>query len=200
MIFAVLLTHKKYDANLSTTHILHCLWAPPVMKYLFEAQVCRGQAWKRMKNNSNSTKSGLLLNVFLRYCGDYSSLQGGGGGFCRNVSCQTNRIKQLTKYGRRVEFSFLPSPILKFKEQKMTLSDFKWGLLRILASITPKSWSETYGTWEQKNPCKPRLCDTCKINLFCFHQLLMHVPLRTRSRVAALMAHCVGAFLNRSNV
>lgn len=125
MIFAVLLTHKKYDANLSTTHILHCLWAPPVMKYLFKAQVCRGQAWKRMKNNSNSTKSGLLLNVFLCYCGDYSSLQGGGGGFCRNVSCQTNRIKQLTKYGRRVEFSFLPSPILKFKEQKMTLSDFK---------------------------------------------------------------------------
>lgn len=200
MIFAVLLAHKKYDANLSTTHISHRSWAPSVMKYLFEAQVCRGQSRERMKNNSNSTKSGLLLNVFLRYWGDYSSLQTGGGGFCRNVSCQTNRTKQLIKYGRGAEFSFLPSPIPGFKEQKTILSDFEWGLLCILASITPKSWSETYGTWEQKNPCEPRLCDTCKINLFCFHQLLPHIPLRTRSRVAAPIAHCGGTFLNRSNV
>lgn len=56
LIFAVPFAHKKYDANLSTTHILHHLWALSVMKYLLEAQICRSQWQRRMKNNSNPTK------------------------------------------------------------------------------------------------------------------------------------------------
>lgn len=166
------------------------------MKHLSEAQICRGQSWGRMKTNSNPPKSGLLLNVLRHYCGHSGSLQTCSGGFCSRVSCQTKWTKQLTKYDRRVGFSFTPSQISKFKEQKMILSNFKWVLLCILASVTPKSRSETYGAWEQKTPRKPWFCDTCKINLFCFHQPLMHVPvakpLRTRSHVACLVAHCIG--------
>lgn len=39
------------------------------MKYLLEAQICRGQWWGRMKNNSNPPKSGILPNAWLCYRG-----------------------------------------------------------------------------------------------------------------------------------
>lgn len=142
------------------------------------AGVSCGEGWKT---------AAILQNQ--DFCLMYSYVTVGIMGVCRLAAVgsagmyHARKPNQTTdKVWQKGRVFFPPSPTSKFKEQKMILSNFKWVLLCISASVTPKRWSETYGTWEQKNPCKPCLCDTCKINLFCFYQLLMHIALQLSPR------------------
>lgn len=88
------------------------------MKYLLEAQICRGQWRRRMKNNSNPTKSGILPNACRCYRGHYGwrrrALQG----------CVTPDKPRQTNYDRRAGFaSPLPDSQVQGTERYSAISN-----------------------------------------------------------------------------